>query len=74
MIAFAVATVLTCWLCALLAIPRGPIPGHEVQELVYRRLIGRYHLLLACAIVTTVVVALAILLRAMVVALPEASS
>jgi len=39
---------LTCWLCALLAIPRKPLPGDEVQELVYRRLV-------ALAVVATLV-------------------
>ncbi len=45
----------TCWLCALLAIPRKPLPGNETQELVYRRLIGRHQLLVALAFAVTLV-------------------
>lgn len=33
---------ITCWLCALLAIPRAPRRGDEVQELIHRRLVGRH--------------------------------
>jgi len=36
-----IAIPLTCWLCAFVAIPRKPLPGNEVQELVYARLLGR---------------------------------
>lgn len=44
---------LTCWLCALVAIPRKPLPGDEMQELVYRRLVGRHQLLVALAVLVT---------------------
>jgi len=51
---FTVATIpMICWLCALLAIPRRPLPGNEVAELTYRRLVGRHHLLVALAIAVT---------------------
>jgi hypothetical protein len=46
---------LTCWLCALIATPRKPLPGDEVQELVYRRLVGRHHMLVALAAAATFV-------------------
>jgi hypothetical protein len=58
------AVPLACWLCALVALPRRPLPGDEAQELAYRRLIGRHHLLLACAMTTTIGLALALALRA----------
>jgi hypothetical protein len=51
---------LTCWLCALVAIPRRPMPGDEAQELAYRRLVGRYHWLLLGAAAMTVALALAL--------------
>ncbi len=39
---FAYAIIpLTCWACALLAAPRRPAFGNEVEELVYSRLLGR---------------------------------
>jgi len=57
MLAFA-AIPMTCWLCALLAIPQPPRANDEMQEFVYRRLVGRQHLLIACAIVATLLVAL----------------
>jgi hypothetical protein len=46
-----IAVTLACWLCALLATPRRPLAGSEVQELVYSRLLGRHQrlVLLACA-------------------------
>lgn len=57
MLVFA-AIPLTCWLCALLAIPHPPQPGDEVQQLVYRRLVGRHQLLIACAVIVTLALAL----------------
>jgi hypothetical protein len=33
---------LTCWVCAWLARPSKPLPGNEVQELAYGRLLGRH--------------------------------
>lgn len=46
-----VVVPLTCWLCALIATPARPRTGDEVQELVYRHLVGRQQrlALLACA-------------------------
>jgi hypothetical protein len=43
---------LTCWLCALLAIPGKLCLANEVEELVYARLLGRQQrlVLLACAV------------------------
>lgn len=60
-----IAIPLTCWLCALVAIPRTPQLGEEVQELVYRRLVGRHQLLLACAVLASLVVALVLALPAL---------
>lgn len=45
----------TCWLCALLAVPRTPLPGNDVAELVYRRLLGRQQPLLLLALFSTVI-------------------
>jgi predicted secreted protein len=59
------AIAFTCWLCALLTIPRRPVARDEGQELVYRRLVGRQQWLVACAVLATAVAAIA-LLRGMV--------
>ncbi len=48
-----VALPLTCWLAALIATPRRPRPGNEVEELVYARLLGRQEQLRLLAIVAT---------------------
>jgi hypothetical protein len=47
------AVALTCWLCALLAMPRKPLPNDEIQELVYARLLGRQQTLMLLALVAT---------------------
>jgi hypothetical protein len=52
MLAYA-AIPLTCWLAALLAAPRTPRIGNEVEELVYARLLGRQERLRLLAIVAT---------------------
>jgi hypothetical protein len=57
------AIPLTCWLCAVLAIPRRPCPRHEVQEFLYRRRVGRQQ---TCAVAATEVVAFVHLLAAIV--------
>jgi len=50
----ALATIpLTCWLCAWLARPTKPFAGSEVQELVYRRLLGGQQRLIVLAVVMT---------------------
>lgn len=36
-----IALPVTCWVCTLLATPRRPHLGNEVEELVYARLLGR---------------------------------
>ena len=54
------AVALTCWLCALLATPRKPLPNNEVQELVYARLLGRQQTLMLLALVVTAGVLLAL--------------
>ena len=54
MLAYA-AIPLTCWLAALLATPRRPRLGNEVEELVYARLLGRQECLRLLAIVATAV-------------------
>src|SRR3954469_11220852 len=55
------AVSLTCWLCALLAMPRRPLPNNEVQELVYARLLGRQQILMLLALIVTAVALLALL-------------
>jgi hypothetical protein len=53
---------LTCWLCALIALPRRPRLGNEVEELVYTRLLGRGQWLVLLASVVTVVTLLGFVL------------
>ena len=57
------AIPLTCWLCALLALPRRPRPGNEIAELVYARLLGRQQRLLLLAVVVTAMTFLAIVVH-----------
>lgn len=53
---FAYAAIpLTCWLASVIAEPRSPLPGNDVEERVYIRLFGRQHLLRHLAIVASVV-------------------
>lgn len=47
------AIPLTCWLCALVAMPRKPLLNNEVQELVYSRLLGRQQRLALLAFIVT---------------------
>jgi len=64
---FAYAAIpLTCWLCALLATPRKPRVGNEVEELVYSRLLGRQQMVALLALLVTAAAVLAI-----VVTLPQ---
>jgi hypothetical protein len=48
-----IAIVLSCWCCVLIATPRRPRLGNEVEELVYTRLLGRQHLLVGFAALVT---------------------
>lgn len=59
------AIVCTFWLCALLARPRKPLRGNEVQELVYSRLLGRQQTLMLLAVFATaaILIALALTVR-----------
>lgn len=59
------AIMLTCWLCALVARPRKPLRGNEVQELVYSRLLGRQQTLMLLALFATaaVLIVLALTIR-----------
>jgi hypothetical protein len=50
------AIPLTCWLRALIAIPRKPPLGNEVEEMVYARLLGRQQSLVLLALATTALV------------------
>lgn len=51
---FTIAAIpITCWLCALIALPRRPLPDNEVQEIVYSRLLGRQRLLALFALLVT---------------------
>lgn len=61
-----VAIPLTCWLCTLLALPGKPLPGNDVADLVYSRLLGRQQRLLTLAFIAT-----ATLLLTFIVAKPE---
>ncbi len=47
------AVPITCWLCALVAMPRRPLPGNEVQEFVYARILGRQRQLALFALIVT---------------------
>jgi hypothetical protein len=44
------AIALTCWICTFIALPRKPLPGNEVEELVYARLLGRQQRLALVAV------------------------
>lgn len=61
-----IAVSFTCWLCMIVAAPRKPQLGNEVEELVYAQLIGRQHRLALLAICIT-----AALFFAAVIALPQ---
>jgi hypothetical protein len=50
------AIPLTCWVCALIAIPRKPRFGNEAEELAYFRLLGRQRTLALIALCITAVV------------------
>jgi hypothetical protein len=49
-----VIAAFTCWVCVLIARPRKPVLGNEVEEFVYARLLGRHHLLVGFAAAVTV--------------------
>jgi hypothetical protein len=51
-----------CWVCALLATPRKPRLGNEVEELVYTRLLGRQQRLVLLACVVTIMTLLVLVL------------
>lgn len=55
-----IAIVLTCWCCVLIAVPRKPLPGNEVAELVYMRLLGRHERLVLLAMSVTTLAFLAL--------------
>lgn len=57
-----IAIPLTCWLCAAIAMPRRALPGNEVAERVYNRLLGRQQRLLLLALAATALVCLAMVL------------
>jgi hypothetical protein len=57
-----IATVLICWCCVLLATPRKPRVGNEVEELVYARLLGRQQRLVLLACVVTIATFLVLVL------------
>jgi hypothetical protein len=61
MLAYA-AIPLTCWLATLIATPRRPRLGNEIEELVYARLMGRQERLRLLAIVVTGVAFLVLVL------------
>lgn len=48
-----IAIPLVFWLCALIAIPRRPRPGNEVEEIVYARLLGQHQNLTLLAFLVT---------------------
>jgi len=50
-----IAIPLSCWVCALVAIPRRPQRGNEVEEFVYARLLGRSQRVALLALVVTAV-------------------
>jgi hypothetical protein len=55
-----IAIPITCWLCALVAIPRRPRLGNEGEELVYARMLGRQQRLMLLALVATLAAFVAI--------------
>jgi hypothetical protein len=63
MLTIACAT-LTCWVCVLITTPRKPLPGNEVQEFVYSRLLSRRQWLVLLALLLTGVFCIAVLASA----------
>jgi hypothetical protein len=49
------ASVASLWLAAFVAMPGKPLPHNEVQELVYGRLLGRQHRVIALATIVTAI-------------------
>lgn len=60
--AASLATVGTLWLSALIARPRKPRLGDEVQQLVYTRLLGRQGTLALVAFIATLVMSVALMI------------
>jgi len=58
----AAAIAATCWVCAIISIPRKPRVGNEVAELVYSRLLGRQDRLVLLAGTATAALLLALTL------------
>ncbi len=57
---------LICWLAVFVARPRTPLPGGEIQERIYARLLGRQQVLIVLATVAT-----AIMVLAHIISLPQ---
>jgi hypothetical protein len=57
-----VSIPLVLWLATIIACPRRPRLGNEVEELVYSRLLGRHHLLIGFAMIVTAATLLAAVL------------
>src|SRR5262249_48411337 len=58
-----IAIPLTCWVCALVALPRKPHPGTDIEDLVYARLLGRQQRLFLLALLASVVVLLTVIVH-----------
>jgi hypothetical protein len=57
-----IAIAMTCWFCTLVALPRKPLPGNEVEELVYSRLLGRQQRVALVAVIASGVALLGVMI------------
>jgi hypothetical protein len=69
-----IAIALACWVCALVSSPQKPLPGNEVQELVYSRLLGRYQRVVLLALAATIAVAFVLMVTLAQHSRPDAAS
>jgi hypothetical protein len=68
-----IAIPLTCWLCALLALPRKPRLGTDVEDLVYARLLGRQQRLFLLALFASAVAFITLIAHLPSTVLPDDS-
>lgn len=61
LIAIVASMACAFWLCALLTWPHRPRPSGELDELVYRRLVGQRQSLMLLALLTTALLCLLLL-------------
>lgn len=55
-----IVVAITCWACVAVTRPGRPLPGNEVQELIYCHLLGRHQRMALIALVATGIAAFAL--------------